>query len=155
MSKTSARLTHVTVNGLGEAPASRPAPDHLTAARLRREVIANSVTFFEQDGDTVAADAARRALAEQDEIISNLQAAANVPELDFPRLQAEVDAIQAEPTIGGQMSFIIGRLAANMPTCPVCGRAADHDWEACAEEDAQEDRAAHDDRAALLAELNF
>jgi len=122
MSKTSARLTHVTVNGLGEAPASRPAPDHLTAARLRREVIANSVRFFTEEGDHAAADAARAALAEQDALIANLEAANVLPELDFPRLQAEVDAIQAEQTIGSQADWIIHRVTSNMSICPVCGR---------------------------------
>ena len=37
--------------------------------------------------------------------------------------------------------------------CPVCGRAADHDWQECAEEDYREWRAAQADRAALLSEL--
>ena len=147
---TSARLTHVTANGLGNPAEGRPAPDHLAAARIRREILANSVTFFEQDGDHAAADAARRALAEQDEIIANLQAAANAPELDFPRLQRAVDALQTEQTVSGQMGWIIGRLAAGMPICPVCGRAADHDWMTCAEADAQEDRAARADQAEIL-----
>jgi predicted nucleic acid-binding Zn ribbon protein len=34
--------------------------------------------------------------------------------------------------------------------CPVCGRAADHDWMTCAEADAQESRADREDRAAIL-----
>ena len=72
MSK-SARLTHITANGLGCPTESRPAPDHLTAARIRRENIVNSIRFFEQDGDLVAADASRRALAELERTISQLE----------------------------------------------------------------------------------
>jgi len=116
MSK-SARLTHITANGLGCPTESRPAPDHLTAARIRRENIVNSIRFFEQDGDTVAAAFARLALDEQDEIIANLQAANSAS------------------------------------ICPVCGRAADHDWQECARRDHEEWKAAQADRAAVLAEL--
>jgi len=73
MSKTSARLTHITANGLGNDPETRPAPDFLAAARIRREVIINTIRFFEEDGDLVAADASRRALAELERTISQLE----------------------------------------------------------------------------------
>jgi hypothetical protein len=70
---TSARLTHITSNGLGNDPTARPTPDFLQAARNRREVIINTIRFFEEDGDLVAADASRRALAELERTISQLE----------------------------------------------------------------------------------
>ena len=73
MSKTSARLTHITANGLGNPAESRPTPDFLQASRNRREVIINTIRFFEEDGDLVAADASRRALAELERTISQLE----------------------------------------------------------------------------------
>jgi hypothetical protein len=116
MSK-SARLTHITANGLGCPTESRPAPDHLTAARIRRENIVNSIRFFEQDGDTVAAAFARLALDEQDEIIANLEREAAMP----PAGTCQV----------------CGRNLTEHP----------HSWQECAAEDAQEWREYQTDRA--------
>lgn len=73
MSKTNARIMHTTPNGLGGDPQARPIPDFLQAARIRREVIINTIRFFEEDGDLVAADASRRALAELERTISQLE----------------------------------------------------------------------------------
>lgn len=73
MATLTARTMHRTVNGLGEAVATRETPDFLQAARNRREVIINTIRFFEEDGDLVAADASRRALAELERTISQLE----------------------------------------------------------------------------------
>lgn len=143
---TGARLTHITPNGLGNAPASRPAPDFLQAARLRREVIANSVTFFEQDGDHAAADAARAALAAQDEIIANLQAADRRATPKLPKW-----VTQSKPSMNQRLREMEANVARrSQGVCPVCGRPAGHDWQACAEADAQEDRTARADQAEIL-----
>jgi len=114
MSKTSARIMHTTPNGLGNPAESRPTPDFLQAARNRRTILENSIRFFLEDHDEVAAHAAMEALNELNAQIARLEAASR---------------------------------------CPVCGRAADHDWQECAEEDYREWRAAQADRAALLSEL--
>lgn len=51
------------------------------------------------------------------------------------------------------MTVTLSEQLVTVKVCPVCGRAADHDWQECAEEDYREWRAAQADRAALLSEL--
>ena len=79
MSKTSARLTHITANGLGNDPETRPTPDFLAAARIRRATLENSVRWFLEDGDTVAAQAAMVALNELNATIAKLERLAMPP----------------------------------------------------------------------------
>lgn len=73
MSKTNARIMHTTPNGLGGDPQARPTPDFLQAARIRRATLENSVKWFLEDGDVVAARAAIVALNELNATIANLE----------------------------------------------------------------------------------
>lgn len=89
---TSARIMHTTPNGLGNDPETRPTPDFLQAARIRRATLENSVKWFLEDGDVVAARAAMVALNELNATIANLEReAAMPPRRDLPGLRAESD----------------------------------------------------------------
>ena len=79
MSKTSARLTHITANGLGNDPETRPTPDFLQVARIRRATLENSVRWFLEDGDEIAAQAAMVALNELNATIAKLERLAMPP----------------------------------------------------------------------------
>lgn len=76
---TSARLTHMTPNGLGGDPAVNQPPSQLEQLMVRREVIINTIRFFEEDGDTAAARAAMVALNELNATIANLEREAAMP----------------------------------------------------------------------------
>ena len=96
MSKTNARIMH-TPNGLGGDPQARPIPDFLQAARIRRATLENSVKWFLEDGDTVAARAAMVALNEL-----NATIAAQEREVAMPPAFSDMIIVETCPVCGVQ-----------------------------------------------------
>ena len=115
--KANASIMHTAPNGLGGDPAVNQPPSQLEQLMVRREVIINTIRFFEEDGDTVAARAAMVALNELNATIAKLERAA------------------AMPPAG--VCPVCGRNLTEHP----------HSWQECAAEDAQEWREYQTDRA--------